>query len=94
MIADIYKQGFGNRSGLISKRLSRNSLPDNHNLIHFQCCNSVIVNILAHKTSQNSIYRHLWVSRALRNRPARQKIIDAALTLIFRMGQAGYLFLY
>jgi hypothetical protein len=94
MIADIYKQGFGSHSGLISKRSSRDSLPYNHNLIYFQHCTSVILNVLAHKISQNSIYRHLWLSRALINHPARPKIVDAPLTLIFRMGQGACLFFF
>jgi hypothetical protein len=93
-MADIYRQGFGSLSGLIRKRSSRDSLPDNHNLIHFQCCNSVILNVLAHKTSQNSIYRHLRLSRTLFKHPARPKIVDALLALIFRMGQGVCLFLF
>jgi hypothetical protein len=94
MIADIYKQGFGSLSRLISKRSSRDSLPDNHHLIHFQCCNSVILNALAHKTSQNSIYRHLWLSSDLINHPARPQIVDAQLTLIFRMWHGAFFFLF
>jgi len=94
MIADINKQGFGSQSGLINKRLSHNSLPYNHNLIHFQCCNSVILNVLAYITSQNSIYRHLWLSHAFINHPGRPKIIDALLTLIFRTGQGACLLLF
>jgi len=92
MIADIYKQGFGSLSGLISKTLSCDSVPDNHNLIHFQSCNSVILHILAHKTSQNPIYRHLWLCCTWINHPARSKIVDAPLTLMFGMGQGPCLF--
>jgi len=36
MIADIYKQGFASLYRLMSKEWSRDSLPDNHNLICFQ----------------------------------------------------------
>ena len=94
MIAEFYKQGFGSLSGLIRKRSSHDSLPDNHNFIYFPCCNLVILNVLVHKTSQNSIYRPLWVSCALINHPARPKIIDDPLTLIFRMGQGVCLLLF
>ena len=94
MIAHICKHGFGSLSSLISKRSSRNSLPDNRNLIHFQYCNSVILNLLAHKTSQNSIYRHWWLSRALINHSARPKIIDAPLTLILPQAYPHYVTSY
>jgi hypothetical protein len=90
MIIDNYKQGFGSISRLLSKRSSRNSLSDNRNQIHFQCCNSEIINVSAHKTSQNSIYRHLWLSCALINHPARPKIIDAPLMLILPQAYPHY----
>jgi len=55
-IADIYKQGFGSFYSLISKRWSHYNLPDNHNVIRFQWCNSMILNVSAYKTGQNSKY--------------------------------------
>jgi hypothetical protein len=94
MIVDIYKPGFGILVRLISKRSSRNSLPDNRNLIHFQCCNSVILNVLAHKTSENSLYRHSWLFRVLNNHSARSKVIDAPLTLILPHGYPHYVIRY
>jgi len=94
MIVDIYKQGFGSLSRLMSKWSSRDCLPDNHNWIHFQCCNSVILNVFVHKTSQNFIYRYQWLAHTLINHPARPKIVDTPLTLIFRMGQRECFFLF
>jgi len=74
---------------LISKRWSRDSLPYNHNLIGFHCCNSVILNILAYKTGQNAIYRYQQPSRTLINQHASAKIHNAPLTLIFMIGQGA-----
>jgi len=94
MIVDIYKPGFSSLSSLISKRSSRNSLPDNRNLIHFEYCNPVILNVLAHKTSQNSIYRHWWLSRAWINHSARPKIVDVPLTHILPQAYPHYVTSY
>jgi hypothetical protein len=86
MIADIYQQFFGSIYKLKRKRMSRDSLPDNHDLIQVHCCNLVILNVLAYKTSQNSIYGHLRLSYNVIDHSARSKIVDAPVTLIFGMG--------
>ena len=43
--------------------------------------------MLAYKTGQNSIYRQLLPSRVSINHHARSTSVDAALTLIFKIGQ-------
>jgi hypothetical protein len=93
MIADNYKQGFGSLYRLISRRWSRNSLPNDHNLIHSQCSNAVILIILADKTGQNTIYRHLRLSHAMMNYHLRTKIIADPFAHIFTIGQVACCFL-
>jgi hypothetical protein len=94
MIPDIYKPGFSSVSSLVSKRSSRNSLPDNRNLIHFQYCDSVILHIFAHKTSQNSIYRYYGYVALGINHSARPKIVNAPLTLILPQAYPHYVTSY
>ena len=94
MIADIYNQCFHSLFRLRSKRSSFDSLPHNHNLNQVQFCNSVILNILAQITSQSSIYRHYWLSRALTNHPPRGKFVDTPVTLILRMGYGAWHFIF
>jgi len=75
-------------------RCSPDSLPQNHNLICVQSFNSVIVNVLAYMTSQTSVYWHQWPSHTLINDHATPKIVDALLTLIFKIGLGVCRFLF
>jgi hypothetical protein len=41
-----------------SIQCSCDSFPESHNSIHFQSCDSVILSVLAYKTSHNFVYSH------------------------------------
>jgi len=80
--------------GQISKRCSPDCLPNNDNLIHFQCWNSVFLSVLANITGQHFTYRLTWPHHALFTHDARPKIIHAPLMLIFKieLGVCRFLF--
>jgi len=90
MITDIYQLEVGSLCRSISKWCSRDSLMDNHNLIHFRGCNWVILSVLAYKTGQNFVYRLWRPHRTLINHDARQKVVDAPLTLILPWAYPQY----
>jgi hypothetical protein len=69
----------------ISKRCFCNSLPDHYNWIYFQTFNSMILSILAYQTSHNFVYIYQQPHCAFINHDGRQKIVNALLTLIFRI---------
>jgi hypothetical protein len=77
MIIDINKLGVGSLYRPRSKSCSRDSLMDNHNLISFERCNSVILHVLAYRTGQIFIYRYYQPHRTLINHGARLKIVEA-----------------
>jgi len=52
------------------------------------------MNVLAYKTGQNFVYRQQWPHRALINYDARLEIVDALLTLIFKMAQGACCFFF
>jgi len=58
LIADIYKQWVGSLCRQLSKRYSRNSLPDNQTSIHVNSCQSVLMSVFVYKIGQHVVYRN------------------------------------
>jgi len=91
---NIDTHGVGSLYWQMSRGYSRNSLQDSNNLFHVQSYHQLFRSLLAYSNSENDVYNQQQPHCALINHHAMPTIVDTPLTLILKLMQGTFTFLF